>query len=84
MSNEAHPAPEEQKLPDDLDSAVRLLEDKIMTDMRRLEETMPDPLAPLSEWLAYTLATARLRAESEVVEELQRAHDDDSAAPDRT
>ncbi len=55
------------QIPDDIDEAARVLEDQFHADVRYLDSVKPEFGAPLSEHLAYLIAWARVRADSEII-----------------
>ncbi|MGI9028308.1 MAG: hypothetical protein ACR2FM_05730 [Candidatus Saccharimonadales bacterium] len=55
------------EIPDNLDDAIRVLEDHMFADLVSVEQSTPDPLAPLSLKIAHSIAVARVRADSEVL-----------------
>lgn len=57
----------DEQIPNNLDEAVGYLEAKVAHQITILEQQAPDPLAPMGERIAYTLAVARLRAETDVI-----------------
>ncbi len=62
------------ELPDDVGGIIRVLEDQILEDASHLEAVTPDPLAPIAERVAHTIAYGRVKADSEVLTRLYEAN----------
>ncbi len=64
------------RVPNDLGAAIGQLEDELFADLEVLDNNQPDPLSPIGERIAHTVATARVRATAEVIADLHRSRGD--------
>lgn len=65
----------EKDIPDNLDEAIEVLEDRYHEDLEEVISKDPGPAAPLSVRVPYSIEMARVRAEGEVLDELQQARE---------
>lgn len=67
------------EIPNDPVEAARTLEDRFLGDLEFLESNPPDPLAPVGERIAYTLAVGRARADAETIRALRESSGEEYA-----
>jgi len=59
---------------------ARDLEDSLFDNLRSLNEKSPDPLAPIAEHVAHTLAWGRVRADAEEIAAIHERDADERRA----
>jgi len=81
MTNEADlPSIPETEDSNDLSEVARGLENNLFDRIQSLAENYPDPLAPVAEHLAHTLAWGRARADAEEIAAIHERNADEREA----